>query len=48
MPRRLISSDSSFEREIGYSRAVVVGDRVFVSGTTGFDYATMTISDDIG
>lgn len=48
MPRRLISSGSSFEREIGYSRAVVVGDRVFVSGTTGFDYATMTISDDIG
>lgn len=48
MPRRLISSGSSFERDIGYSRAVVVGDRVFVSGTTGFDYATMTISDDIG
>lgn len=47
MPRRLISSGSSFERDIGYSRAVVVGDRVFVSGTTGFDYATMTISDDI-
>ncbi len=48
MPRRLISSGSSFEREIGYSRAVVVGDRVFVSGTTGFDYRSMTISDDIG
>jgi enamine deaminase RidA (YjgF/YER057c/UK114 family) len=47
MPRRLISSGSTFERDIGYSRAVVVGDRVFVSGTTGFDYATMTISDDI-
>jgi enamine deaminase RidA (YjgF/YER057c/UK114 family) len=47
MPRRLISSGSSFERDIGYSRAVVVGDRVFVSGTTGFDYVTMTISDDI-
>ena len=47
MPRRLISSGSPFERDIGYSRAVVVGDRVFVSGTTGFDYATMTISDDI-
>ncbi|MFM7135008.1 MAG: RidA family protein [Planctomycetota bacterium] len=47
MTRRLISSGSSFEREIGYSRAVVVGDRVFVSGTTGFDYASMTISDDI-
>lgn len=47
MPRRLISSGSSFEREIGYSRAVVCGDRVLVSGTTGFDYATMTISDDV-
>jgi enamine deaminase RidA (YjgF/YER057c/UK114 family) len=47
MPRRLISSGSPFERDIGYSRAVVVGDRVFVSGTTGFDYVTMTISDGI-
>src|SRR4029078_10331298 len=47
MPRRLISSGSSFEREIGYSRAVVDGDWVFVSGTTGFDYAAMTISDDV-
>jgi enamine deaminase RidA (YjgF/YER057c/UK114 family) len=46
MPRRLISSGSSFEKSIGYSRAVVDGDWVFVSGTTGFDYATMTISDD--
>ncbi len=45
--RRLISSGSAFEREIGYSRAVVDGDWVFVSGTTGFDYATMTISDDV-
>jgi enamine deaminase RidA (YjgF/YER057c/UK114 family) len=45
--RRLISSGSSFEAEIGYSRAVVQGDWVFVSGTTGFDYATMTISDDV-
>jgi enamine deaminase RidA (YjgF/YER057c/UK114 family) len=43
--RRLISSGSSFERDIGYSRAVVVGDWVFVSGTTGFDYASMTIAD---
>lgn len=43
MPRRLISSGSSFEAEIGYSRAVVDGDWVFVSGTTGFDYRTMTI-----
>lgn len=47
MARKLISSGSSFEREIGYSRAVVDGDWVFVAGTTGFDYATMTISDDI-
>jgi enamine deaminase RidA (YjgF/YER057c/UK114 family) len=46
MPRRLISSGSSFEKSIGYSRAVVDGDWVFVSGTTGFDYSTMTISDD--
>jgi enamine deaminase RidA (YjgF/YER057c/UK114 family) len=45
--RRLISSGSTFEQEIGYSRAVVDGDWVFVSGTTGFDYATMTISDDV-
>jgi enamine deaminase RidA (YjgF/YER057c/UK114 family) len=43
--RRLISSESQFERDIGYSRAVVEGEWVFVSGTTGFDYATMTISD---
>lgn len=47
MTRRLISSGSTFEREIGYSRAVVDGDWVFVSGTTGFDYATMTISGDV-
>jgi enamine deaminase RidA (YjgF/YER057c/UK114 family) len=45
--RRLISSGSSFEAEIGYSRAVVDGDWLHVSGTTGFDYATMTISDDV-
>lgn len=45
--RRLISSGSPFETEIGYSRAVVDGDWVFVSGTTGFDYATMTISEDV-
>jgi enamine deaminase RidA (YjgF/YER057c/UK114 family) len=47
MTRRLISSGSSFEREIGYSRAVVDGDWVFVSGTTGFDYQAMTISDSL-
>lgn len=45
--RRLISSGSPFETEIGYSRAVVDGRWVFVSGTTGFDYKTMTISDDV-
>jgi enamine deaminase RidA (YjgF/YER057c/UK114 family) len=45
--RRLISSGSSFEEQIGYSRAVVDGDWVHVSGTTGFDYATMTIADDV-
>jgi len=43
--RRLISSGSSFEREIGYSRAVVDGEWIFVSGTTGFDYRAMTISE---
>ncbi len=47
MTRRLISSGSTFEAEIGYSRAVVVDDWVFVSGTTGFDYTTMTIDDDL-
>ena len=47
MTRRLISSGSIFEQEIGYSRAVVVGDWVFVSGTTGFDYNTMSISDSL-
>ncbi|HKX40371.1 MAG TPA: RidA family protein [Burkholderiaceae bacterium] len=45
--RRLISSGSTFEHEIGYSRAVVDGEWVFVSGTTGFDYATMSIADDV-
>ncbi|MES2888173.1 MAG: RidA family protein [Pseudomonadota bacterium] len=47
MDRFLISSGSSFEAEIGYSRAVVDGDWIFVSGTTGFDYAAMTIADDV-
>jgi enamine deaminase RidA (YjgF/YER057c/UK114 family) len=45
--RKLISSGSTFEKEIGYSRAVVQGDWVFVSGTTGCDYKAMTIADDI-
>ncbi|MFC4166493.1 RidA family protein [Teichococcus aestuarii] len=47
MERRLISSGSRFEEEIGYSRAVVVGDTVYVSGTTGYDYATMTIAEGV-
>jgi len=47
MTRKLISSGSPFEEHIGYSRAVVAGDWVFVSGTTGFDYATMSISDSL-
>jgi enamine deaminase RidA (YjgF/YER057c/UK114 family) len=47
MARKFISSGSSFEAQIGYSRAVVDGDFIFVSGTTGFDYKTMTIADDI-
>ncbi len=47
MTRKLISSGSTFEKQVGYSRAVVAGDWVLVSGTTGFDYATMSISDDI-
>ncbi len=45
--RRNITSGSTFEAEIGYSRAVVEGDWVFVSGTTGFDNATMSIADDV-
>jgi enamine deaminase RidA (YjgF/YER057c/UK114 family) len=47
MSRKLISSGSTFEEQIGYSRAVVDGDWVFVSGTTGFDYQAMSISDDL-
>ena len=46
MTRKLISSGSKFEAEMAYSRAVVDGDWIFVSGTTGFNYATMEISDD--
>jgi len=45
MPRKLITSGSLFEAEIGYSRAVRHDPWVFVSGTTGFDYSTMTIAD---
>jgi enamine deaminase RidA (YjgF/YER057c/UK114 family) len=45
--RRTITSGSTFEEQIGYARAVVDGDWVHISGTTGFDYATMTISDNV-
>jgi enamine deaminase RidA (YjgF/YER057c/UK114 family) len=47
MSRKLISSGSTFEEQIGYSRAVVDGEWIFVSGTTGFDYSTMSISSDV-
>ncbi len=47
-PRRLISTGSPFERAAGYSRAVVSGDFCFVAGTTGYDYATMVMPDDVG
>ena len=47
MTRRLISSGSKFEAEIGYSRAVVDGNDVFVAGTTGYDYTTMTLTDGV-
>ena len=47
MKRTLISSGSTFEKEIGYSRAVVQGDWIFVSGTTGFDYSAMTIAEGV-
>jgi enamine deaminase RidA (YjgF/YER057c/UK114 family) len=45
--RKLISSGSEFEENVGYSRAVVDGDTIFVAGTTGYDYAAMSISDDV-
>jgi enamine deaminase RidA (YjgF/YER057c/UK114 family) len=47
MTRRLISSGSTFEAQIGYSRAVVDGDWIFVSGTTGVDYTTMSLADGV-
>lgn len=46
MTRRLISTGSPFEKAVGYSRAVVQGDWCFVAGTTGYDYATMTMPED--
>jgi enamine deaminase RidA (YjgF/YER057c/UK114 family) len=46
MTRRLISTGSPFEKAFGYSRAVVDGDLIFVSGTTGYDYATMVMPED--
>ena len=45
--RRLISTGSPMEREAGYSRAVVQGEWCFVSGTTGYDYATMTLPETV-
>jgi enamine deaminase RidA (YjgF/YER057c/UK114 family) len=47
MQRRLISSGSPFETQVGYSRAVVQGDWCFVAGTTGYDYAAMTMPDSV-
>ena len=47
MPRRLISTGAPFEKAAGYSRAVLDGDFAFVSGTTGYDYSTMTMPADV-
>jgi len=47
MPRRLVSTGSPFEKAAGYSRAVCDSDWAFVAGTTGYDYATMTIPPDV-
>ena len=47
MSRRLISTGSPFEKTAGYSRAVIDGDFAFVAGTTGYDYATMTMPPDV-
>lgn len=46
-PRKLISSGSQFEKEIGYSRAVVAGNMVFVAGTTGYDYEKMVLPENL-
>ena len=47
MSRRLISTGSPFEKAAGFSRAVIDGDFAFVAGTTGYDYATMTMPADV-
>lgn len=47
MPRQLVSTGSPFEKTAGYSRAVIDGDFAFVAGTTGYDYATMTMPADV-
>ena len=47
MSRRLVSTGSPFEKAAGYSRAVIDGDFAFVAGTTGYDYATMTMPPDV-
>jgi enamine deaminase RidA (YjgF/YER057c/UK114 family) len=47
MTRRLIGSGSTFEAQVGYSRAVVDGEWIFVSGTTGFDYSTMSLAEGV-
>jgi enamine deaminase RidA (YjgF/YER057c/UK114 family) len=48
MPRKLITTGSPFEKTYGYSRAVVDGDFVFISGTTGYDYDKMVMPHDVG
>lgn len=47
MPRHLVSTGSPFEKAAGYSRAVLDGDMAFVSGTTGYDYKTMTMPEGV-
>ena len=47
MPRHLVSTGSPLEKTVGYSRAVIDGDFAFVAGTTGYDYATMTMPADV-
>ena len=47
MARERISSGSTFEADVGYSRAIVDGDWVFVAGTTGYNYDTMTLAEGV-